>query len=150
MKKRKLAWLIPVAGLIVFAGPNGARSADEVGDTPQVVPYRFESAVSGPPITVLVEDVDALLERMGTLPQNVTPGQADESPEEAARGRGSRVINVDPVPVLNRTPYFQFRDVTDRGATPQVTRQKLSDETRRKVMERYRKSLAERRKAGRN
>ena len=82
----------------------------------------------------------------GALPQNVTPGQADESAEEAARGPGSRVINIDPVPVVNRTPYFQFRDVTDRGQTVR----KLSDRTRRQVMEQYRRSLAKRKETGRN
>ena len=151
MKRRKLAWLIPLAGLIVLAGPNGVRSADEIGEAPQVAPYRAEAAVAGAPVAVLVQDVDELIERLGTIPQNVTPGQAEESPEEIDRERGSRVINIDPPQVVNRSPYFQFRDLTDRGqVTPGQAGPKLSDATRRKVMERYRQSLAKKKEVGRN
>ena len=150
MKRRKLAWLVPVAGLIVFAGPNGVRSDDAVGDVPRVVPYRSEAAVSVAPVRVLVQDLETMLERLGAQPHNVAPRPPEEPTEGAERRRGSRVIKLDTPTVVNRTPYFQFRDVTDRGATPRVTRQKLSDETRRLIAERYRRSLAKKKEAGRN
>lgn len=155
MKNNKFGVLIPAVAVILATGITGVRSGDELGAAPQVQPQGLQVLTSKAPFCVLAEQQDEMLERLAGQRRPLLPGQRQAENarnRERVEGGVSRVIDIDQPPIVNSAPFFRFRDVTDRQQADRSDRpefRKVSDETRRRVVESYRQSVAKRSTKGR-
>jgi hypothetical protein len=116
-----------------------AYAGDAASPAPRVL-EQVEAASAEAPLLMLEEDAERLLERLGP---RVAPPPA---PAPVSHGV-SRTITVDPPPpVVNRSPEFRFRDVTERA--PLDGRVRTMAE-RQAAVEMIRQSIAQRRARGR-
>lgn len=136
--RRIVAWAVMALALLV-APIQAQQSA--IADPVPVEPQRTQVIEPPAPMTMLVEEVELMLEAVrrqagsGASLMTRTDGPAD-----AATGGISRNIRIDVPAVVNHTPYFTFEDATDRRVPGPSTR--ATPEQRRSAVEAYRQSLA--------
>lgn len=137
MRRQVLWW---VAALLAL-GPLPWAMAEEAAPPVPIAPQRMEIITPPVPFTMRAADAEALVRGLAIAP--ATPAVAAPAAVQAAAGV-TRTIHVAAPEVVNRSPYFQFRAVTQDAA---VVAPERSLAERRAAVERYRQSL--RRGAGR-
>ena len=111
----------------------------EVAPPIAVEPHHIEISAPEAPMQMRAEDALHLLRELG-IPTTATAPQAAPAPPVAAPPSTgvSRAIHVEPAEVVNHSPQFKFKDVTERAESQSPT---LSMTERHAAVEAYRQSL---------
>lgn len=133
--RRLVAWAVLACALPAL--PALAQQAT-IADPVPVEPQQIQIIEPAAPMTVLVEEIELMLEIARR--QAGTGASLVARPEREASGGISRSIQIDLPTVVNHTPYFKFEDATDRQVPGPSTR--ATPEQRRSAVEAYRQSLA--------
>lgn len=134
------SWLVVGLSSALGLALSTQARAQDVAPPIAVEPQRVEVSTPEAPAQMRAEDAQRLREGLGLPPVPPAPRATQaRQPQSVARpvGGTSRTILVESPSVVNRSPQFQFRDVTTRGATAPS----LSLAERRATVETYRQSL---------
>ena len=107
-------------------------------------PQQMEVSSPPAPIEMMVEDAERLNQQMRNNSILLQPQpRQPQLPAEVPSANGvSNTIKLDVPEVVNKTPYFNFRDITDRSGNNRAVR---TMNERRSAVEQYRQSVIKKR-----
>ena len=108
-----LSFLIAVT--VSFCSPEFIFAGDVAPPVP-TTPQQIEVSHAQAPITMMVEDAQKLIQQMKNSSVPVQPLQSQPSAAVSSAASARSTIKLDVPAVVNNTPYFKFRDITDRSA----------------------------------
>jgi hypothetical protein len=130
-----------IAGAVVLCG-QAVTLAEDAAPPVQVLPQQIEVSSAVTPMDMRAEDADVLMEQIKTGSGQYAP-EAQQAQVLSPSAGESRTIMVKPPEVVNSSPYFQFRDATERSK-PDSSMRSMSE--RRATVDAYRQSLITERK----
>ncbi|PIX83364.1 MAG: hypothetical protein COZ33_05835 [Nitrospirae bacterium CG_4_10_14_3_um_filter_70_108] len=133
MRLQVLRWV----AVVLVLSPLCWAMADEAAQSVPVAPQRVEMTTPAAPVQMRAADAEALVHGLHIAPA-APAAAAPAAAEPQAAGGVTRTIHVAAPQVVNRSPYFQFRAVTQEGEG--VTPERSMAE-RRASVEAYRQSL---------
>lgn len=133
-----------IAGAVVLCG-QAVTLAEDAAPPVQVLPQQIEVSSAVTPMDMRAEDADVLMEQIKTGSGQYAPAapEAQQAQVLSPSAGESRTIMVKPPEVVNSSPYFQFRDATERSK-PDSSMPSMSE--RRATVDAYRQSLITERK----
>ena len=125
-----------IAGAVVLCS-QAVTLAEDAAPPVQAMPKIIEVSSAVTPIIMRAEDADVLMKQIKTGSGQYAP-EAQQAQVLSPSAGESRTIMVKPPEAVNSSPYFQFRDATERSK-PESSMRSMSE--RRATADAYRQSL---------
>ncbi len=128
-----------IAGAVVLCG-QAVTLAEDAAPPVQAVPQRLETPQANAPMDVRAEDAASLIEQIkanSSMPELSAPN-VQSGPASSQSSGSSYTIMLKPPEVVNTSPLFQFRDVTNRALSGSAV---LPINKRSSAVETYRQSI---------
>ncbi len=136
--------IIALISITIFLSSYIFTMAQDAAPPIPAEPQRLETPQSNAPMDVRAEDAAALIEQIKAnsgMPESSAPN-VQSGPASSPSSGSSYTIMLKPPEVVNTSPLFQFRDVTNRALSGSTV---LPINKRSSAVEAYRQSIIKKR-----